>query len=46
VSRGFSLGVSVVYNGMLDFREPVGLNKNFNGVQVALGVGWVFGKGW
>jgi hypothetical protein len=30
---------------MLNFSEPVGLHKNFNGAQLALGVGWLFGKG-
>jgi hypothetical protein len=46
VARSFSLGLNVGYNAMMDFSEPVGLRDNFNGVQVALGVGWLFGKGY
>ena len=45
VARSFSLGMNVGYNAMLNFSEPVGLHNNFNGVQVSLGVGWLFGKG-
>jgi len=30
---------------MLDFSEPFGPHRNFNGAQVSLGVGWLFGKG-
>jgi hypothetical protein len=45
VARPVSFGVSVVYNAMADFSEPVGLRNNYNGVQVALGIGWLFGKG-
>ena len=30
---------------MVNFSEPVGLRDNFNGLQVGLGVGWLFGKG-
>jgi hypothetical protein len=45
VARSFSIGLEVGYNEMLNFSEPVGLHKNFNGVRVALGVGWLFGKG-
>ncbi len=45
VARPVSLGVTVVYNWMADFSEPVGLRKNYNGLQVAIGVGWLFGKG-
>ena len=46
VARSFSLGVGVGYNAMLDFSEPVGGYKNFNGVQVTFGIGWLFGKGY
>jgi hypothetical protein len=44
-SRSFSLGMSVTYNVTSDFPERVGVWRNFNGVQAAFGVGWVFGKG-
>jgi len=30
---------------MLNFSQPVGLRDNFNGAQVSLGLGWLFGKG-
>jgi hypothetical protein len=43
--RSFSLGTSVTYNVMSNFPERVGVWRNFNGVQAAFGVGWVFGKG-
>jgi hypothetical protein len=46
VTRAFSIGLDVGYNLMVNFSEPVGLRDNFNGAQVALGVGWVFGKGY
>jgi hypothetical protein len=45
VSRSFSLGLTIAYNVMPDFSEPVGLRDNFNGPQVGVGFGWVFGKG-
>ena len=46
VARSFSIGLNVGDNAMANFSEPVGLHKNFNGVQRALGVGWLFGKGY
>ena len=46
VSRSFSLGVNAGYNVMQNFSEPVGLRDNFNGPQVGIGLGWVFGKGY
>ncbi len=46
VARSFSLGLNVGYNAMVNFSEPVGLRDNFNGLQVGLGVGWLFGKGY
>jgi hypothetical protein len=46
VARSFSLGVNVGYNAMVNFSEPVGLRDNFNGLQVGIGVGWLFGKGY
>ncbi len=45
VARSFSIGLNTAYNAMLNFSEPVGLHKNFNCAQLALGVGWLFGKG-
>ena len=35
VARSFSLGLGVGYNAMVNFAEPVGGHKNFNGVQVS-----------
>ena len=43
--RSFSLGTSVTYNVMSNFPERDGVWRNFNGVQAAFGIGWVFGKG-
>jgi hypothetical protein len=45
VTHAFSIGMSAAYNWMLDFPEPIGGQKNFSGVQVAVAFGWVFGKG-
>jgi len=45
VARAASIGVTVGYNVMGNFSEPVGLRDNFNGMQVTIGVGWLFGKG-
>jgi len=46
VSRSFSMGVNAGYNVMQNFSEPVGLRDNFNGPQVGISLGWVFGKGY
>ena len=46
VSRSFSIGVNTGYNVMQNFSEPVGLRDNFNGAQVGISLGWVFGKGY
>ena len=46
VARSFSLGVTVGYNWMMDFSEPLWTQRNFNGAQVALGIGWLWGKGY
>jgi len=45
MARSFSVGVTVTYNWMMDFSEPLWGHDNFNGAQVALGIGWLFGKG-
>ena len=39
--RSFSLGITVTYNRMINFSEPVGAWRNFNGPQAALGIGWL-----
>lgn len=46
VSRSFSLGLGVGYNAMANFSPPIGGFKNFNGVQVSIGIGWLFGAGY
>lgn len=46
VARSFTLGIDVGYNAMANFSQPIGGHKNFNGTQVSLGVGWLFGKGY
>ena len=46
VSRSFSLGMNAGYNVMPNFSEPVGLRDNFNGPQVGISLGWIFGKGY
>ena len=46
LARSFSVGLDVGYNWMADFTHPVGLHENFNGVQAAIGIGWLFGKGY
>jgi caspase domain-containing protein len=45
VSRGFALGLSVGYHWMSDFSRPIGARDNYSGFQLALNVGWLFGKG-
>ena len=45
VARSFSIGIDVGYNAMMNFDQPVGVHNNFNGPQVAIGLGWLFGKG-
>ncbi|HEV8346229.1 MAG TPA: caspase family protein [Vicinamibacterales bacterium] len=45
MARAFSVGVTVGYNWTLNFSEPLGFHRNFNGPQLSLGVGWLFGKG-
>ena len=46
VSRAVSIGVNAGYNVMQNFSEPVGLRDNFNGPQVGISLGWVFGRGY
>lgn len=45
LSRRWSFGLSVVYNWMADFSEPIGKRDNFGGFDLRLSVGWLFGKG-
>jgi len=41
----WSFGLSVVYNWMADFAEPIGKRDNYSGFDLRLSVGWLFGKG-
>ncbi len=45
VSRGFSLGLTAGYDWMADFSHPIGVRKNYSGFELALNLGWLFGKG-
>jgi len=45
LSRSFLIGLTVHYNAMPNFSEPVGGRENFNGALVTFDFGWVFGKG-
>ena len=45
VARSVSVSLNASYNAMVNFSQPVGLHRNFNGAQIGLGVGWLFGKG-
>ena len=46
VHHSVAVGVTAGYNVMPNFSEPVGLRDNFNGPQVSLSLGWLFGKGY
>ena len=46
VARSVSLGLGAGYNAMVNFSEPLGGHKNFNGVQMSMSIGWLFGKGY
>jgi hypothetical protein len=45
LNRRWSFGLSVVYNWMADFAEPIGKRDNYSGFDLRLSVGWLFGKG-
>jgi hypothetical protein len=45
VHHSVAVGVTAGYNVMQNFSEPVGLRDNFNGPQVGISLGWLFGKG-
>jgi outer membrane protein W len=38
-------GIQVTYNEMADFPEPIGLERNYNGVSVSAGISVLLGKG-
>ena len=44
--RWCSIGVSAGYNLMADFSRPIGGRDNYSGFQVAVGLGFLFGKGY
>jgi hypothetical protein len=46
VGRHWSLGVNAGYSWMADFAETIGTRKNYSGVDVGIGIGWVWGKGY
>jgi hypothetical protein len=46
VGRRWSIGVDAGYNLMADFSRPIGGSDNYSGFEVALGLGWMFGKGY
>jgi hypothetical protein len=45
LGRSFALGVDGGYNWMADFAQPVGLQNNYSGFGIGVGVGWLFGRG-
>jgi len=45
VGRHFLTGISVGYNLMNDFDEPIGGSKNYSGPEFSLGFSYLFGKG-
>jgi hypothetical protein len=45
VARPFAIGIQGGYYWMLDFSQPVGLRSNYSGPQVAVSLGWMFGRG-
>ena len=46
VGRHWSLGVSAGYNWIADFSQTIGTRKNYSGVDVGIGIGWMWGKGY
>lgn len=44
LGRRWSLSVEAGYRWMADFRETIGTRKNYSGVDVGIGVGWMWGK--
>ena len=46
VRRSVAIGLTGGYNVMPNFSNPVGLRDNFNGPQLGINLGWLFGKGY
>jgi hypothetical protein len=46
LGRRWSLGVSAGYRWMADFSETIGTRKNYSGIDVGIGIGWMWGKGY
>lgn len=46
IGRRWSLGVNGSYNWMADFSRPIGGRDDYSGFQVAVGLGFLFGKGY
>ncbi len=45
VTRSFMIGGRVGYNAMSDFATPIFGKDNFSGWEIAIELGWLFGKG-
>ena len=45
LARWFSIGVTAGYNWMIPFEHAVGSRTSYNGAQMGLGFGFLFGKG-
>jgi hypothetical protein len=45
LGRNWCLGLNAGYNWMADFPDPTGGRDNYSGFELALGFGWLFGKG-
>jgi Caspase domain len=46
LGRRWSIGVSAGYTWMTDFPQTIGTRKNYSGVDVGIGIGWMWGKGY
>lgn len=46
VGRHWSIGVIAGYNWMADFPQTIGTRTNYSGVDVGIGIGWIWGKGY
>lgn len=44
--RSWSIGIGAGYNWMTDFSRPIGGRDNYSGFEVAVSLGWMFGKGY
>ncbi len=45
LGRHFSLGLTTGYNWIADFQTPVAAREDYDGFELGLNVGWVFGRG-